>query len=217
MIASRRALFARLPLALLAACRPVEAPRYTEVAPNETAFVIPLEGDSSGQAKHASEDFLNAHKVAAKRIQIPLRWTSSEHLPSDGEYIDRGRAVKVDRSPVTRQWAADDKVAKDRAIWVESADSIGFSTGFAVTAYIEESNTTRFLYSYVSTSLAQVMHSAMRARIQMTAANISAKYKMDALRERKFEIIEAIKGDVVPFFKAKGIAVTTMGMLGGFT
>ena len=34
----------------------------------------------------------------------------------------------------------------------------------------------------------------MRARIQMTAANISAKYKMDALRERKSEIIEAIKG-----------------------
>jgi hypothetical protein len=127
------------------------------------------------------------------------------------------RVVKVDRSPVTRQWAADDKFAKDRAIWVESAESIGFSTGFAVTAYIEESDTARSLYSYVSTSLAQVMDSAMRARIQMTAANISAKYKLDAPREGKSEIIEAIKGDVVRFFKAKGIAVTTIGMFSGFT
>ena len=217
MIASRRALLALLPLALLSGCRPFEAPKYNEVAPNETAFVIPLEGDSSGQAKLASEDFLNAHKVAAKRIQLPLRWNSTGRLPSDGAYIDMVRVVKVDRSPVTRQWTADDKVGKDRAIWVESADSIGCSTGFAVTAYIEEGDTARFLYSYVSTSLAQVMDSEMRARIQMTAANISAKYKMDALRERKSEIIEAIKTDVVPFFKAKGITVTTIGMFGGFT
>lgn len=211
--------------ALLTGCmKPYDAPEYVDVASNETAFVIPLEQGAAAGVKFDSEQYLESKKVAAKRIQVPHRWSQTGRFSTDGEWIDTITVLKVDRSPVTRQWenggAANrenkNTRAKDQAIWLESMDSIGFSTGFSVTAYIEEADTARFLYSYKTSALAQVMDQELRARIQAVASEVSAAYQMDDLREKKNELIDKIRTDVVPFFKAKGITITTIGQFGGF-
>ena len=55
-------------LLMLAACGPVELPIYDEVQPNESAYVIPLEGATkTNQGKFDSVSFLEEKKVAAKR------------------------------------------------------------------------------------------------------------------------------------------------------
>lgn len=204
----------------LTGCRPYEKPEYVEVKANETAYVIPLEsGDAKAGVKFDSEAYLDSKKVAQKRIQIPHRWSQTGRAWFDGDWIDTVRVVTVDRSPVTRQWSPGmDAKGKDsnNAIWLESSDSIGFSTGFSVTAHVEETDASRFLYSYKNTALSTVLDTELRARVQSLASEVSASYKMDDLRDKKNELIAKIRSDVVPFFKAKGITITTIGQFGGF-
>ena len=151
--------------------RDYDKPEFSEVDTADTAYLVPLEGDTANQAKFDSESFLDDKKVASKRVQITHRWNQTGRWPGEGEWIANVRLVKVNRSPVTREWTADAKngtAAKDQAIWVESQDSVGFSMGFTVTGYIREEDASRFLYWYPATdkdgtaSLATVMDSEIR-------------------------------------------------------
>ena len=200
--------------------RPYEKPEYKEIGSAQTAFVIPLEGDTKGQAKFDSAAYLEAHKVATKRIQIPHRWNQEGRIPADGSWINTVNIIVVDRSPITREFKGDDTgktKGKDNAIWVESADSVGFSMGWTVTAYIKEEDASQFLYMYPSGSLAGVIDTEIRARIQQSSANVAASYKLDTLRDKKGEIVKAVQEDAIPFFAKRGITITTVGMFGGMT
>jgi hypothetical protein len=122
--------------------RPYDRPEYAEIDTSETGFLIPLEGDSGVQAKFQSEEYLRALKVAAKRVQITHRWSQEGRLPNSGQWIALVRLIKVNRSPVTREWTADatsGTAAKNQAIWIESADSVGFSMGFTCTSLSRKS------------------------------------------------------------------------------
>lgn len=199
-------------------CKKYEVPEYKEVQPNQTAFVIELEGDDQSRL-NSIEDY-EAKKVSNKRIRITKRWNQTGRLWYSGDWIPTVSVITVDRSPVTREWTSEEgsgTSSKDEAIWVESSDSVGFSVGFNCTAYIEEPNASTFLYYYPSGSLASVMDTEIRSRIQQIAAEQAAKEPMDTLREKKNQIIAAIREDVIPFFRERGITITTIGMFGGFT
>jgi hypothetical protein len=204
-------------------CKPYDRPEYVEIDTSETGFLIPLEGDGAAQAKFQSEDYLKERKVATKRVQILHRWSQEGRMETDGRWIPTVRLIKVNRSPITREWTTEQTptggvVARsDRAIWIESADSVGFSMGFACTAFISEDDAARFLYWYPSGSLADVMDNEIRARIQQVAAEVAAKYSLDVLRAKKQEIADAVKKDVTTFFQGRGVTVTTIGMFGGMT
>jgi len=185
-----------------------------DIKANETAYMIPLEADASQGIKFDSEEYLEKKKVATKRIQIVKRWNQTGRMPNSGQWIPSVRVITVDRSPVTRQWQPGKQSVN--ALWLESMDSIGFSTGFSVTAFVEEDDTSKFLYMYKAESLNQVLDTEVRARIQSIAAEVGASYKMDKLREMKNELIDKIRLDVVPFFKKKGITISTIGQFGGF-
>ena len=168
--------------------RPYDRPEYAEIDTSETGFLIPLEGDSGVQAKFQSEEYLRALKVAAKRVQITHRWSQEGRLPNSGQWIPLVRLIKVNRSPVTREWTADTAsgtASKNQAIWIESADSIGFSMGFTCTSFIPEEQ--------------------------------AARYRLDVLREKKQEISDAVKKDITDFFAQRGVVITTVGMFGGMT
>src|SRR5262249_29569835 len=162
--------------------RPYDRPEYVEIDTSETGFLIPLEGDSSEQVRFQSEDYLLQHKVATKRVQITHRWSQEGRWPTDGRWIATVRLVKVNRSPVTREWVTTQTTLSsaaiqrsDKAIWIESSDSVGFSMGFTCTAFIPEEDASRFLYWYPSGSLADVMDKEVRGRIQQAAAEVAAK------------------------------------------
>jgi len=214
-----------LALLLTSGCiKPYDRPEYVEIDTSETGFLIPLEGDTTLQARFQSEDYLKQRKVAAKRVQITHRWSQEGRLPDSGRWIPMVRLVKVNRSPITREWTTAQTTTasgaiqrSDRAIWIESADSVGFSMGFTCTAFIPEDDAARFLYWYPSGSLADVMDHEVRGRIQQSAAEVAAKYPLDGLRARKQEIADAVKRDVTNFFSARGVTITTVGMFGGMT
>ena len=209
-----------VPFALGGCIRPYDRPEYAEIDTSETGFLIPLEGDSGVQAKFQSEEYLRALKVAAKRVQITHRWSQEGRLPNSGQWIPLVRLIKVNRSPVTREWTADaasGTASKNQAIWIESADSVGFSMGFTCTSFIPEEQAAKFLYWYPSGSLAHVMDTEVRARMQQIATEVAARYRLDALRERKQEISDAVRKDVIDFFAVRGVVITTVGMFGGMT
>lgn len=233
--------------------KPYDVPEFVEIQHHETGYLIPLEGaNQEGQAKFDSKEFLEENKVAIKRIQIPHRWVKTGRLPNTGKYMDTVRLVVVNRSPVTREWTADadgGTSKKDQAIWLESRDSIGFSLGFNCTAFIDEGeDTSSFLYMYPTTiadttvqdvdksvaGLAHVMDSEIRARVQMLANTIAAKYDLDDLRARKTEILAAVRNGIseekdsegnvlqerligtIEHFQTRGITITNLGQFGGF-
>ena len=201
-------------------CKPYDLPEFREIDTSETGFLIPLEGDTTNQRTFDSESYLNERKVATKRVQIPHRWVQTGRLPSSGRWIGTVRLIKVDRSPITREWTADNTSgtsARNQAIWIESKDSVGFSVGFNCTSFIKEEDTAKFLYMYRNKSLAQMMDTEIRARIQAVAAEVASRYDLDVLRARKQEIIDEVRKNVIPFFTERGISITTIGMFGGFT
>lgn len=211
-----------LAVAFVSGCKPYEEPVYEDIGNSETAYLIELEDD--GAVKYDSAEALDKKKVAARRVQIDRRWNKTGRMWNSGEYIPTVRVIKVDRAPVTREWTAETAsgtVKKDQGIWVESQDSIGFSTGFNCTAYVKEADASTFLYFYPSETtdgesrLAQVMDDEIRNKIQEVAADFSAGYDLDDLREQKQAMIAKVRDEVIPFFKDRGITVTTIGMFGG--
>lgn len=200
-------------------CKPYMVPMFEEVKNDETAFVIPLEGDTSEQAKFQSVDYLESRKVAQKRIEIPQRWVKTGRIWYTGRYYPLVRVIKVSRSPQTVLWEAnlqDGRKIGD-GIWIESADSVGFSMGFNCTAQVLEEDTSTFLYYYKGDSLQQILNTEVKARYQQVAANFAAKYILDELRSKKAELATAIEDDIVPFYKDRGITITAVGMFGGMT
>lgn len=198
--------------------KPPKVEKYEEVKNHETAFVVQLEGDQ--QVKLDSEESLAKLQVYTKRIDLPQRFKKTGRWWWQGEWIPTISVLKVDRSPVTREWTAEATQGtsiKDEGIWAESDDSVGFSTGFACTAKVMEPDAAKFLYNYPNGSLEKVMDNQIRAAIQASVAEISAKYKMDELRSKKNEIIAKVREDVIPFFSNTGITITHIGMFGGFT
>lgn len=210
----------------LAGCKPYDRPEFVEIDTSETGFLIPLEGDTGQQARFQSEEYLRQRKVAAKRVQITHRWSQQGRMPFDGAWIPTVRLVKVNRSPLTREWTPNEHRSSDsqrradlhdQAIRIESADSVGFSMGFTCTAFIAEEDSSKFLYWYPSGTLSDVMDREVRGRIQQISAEVAARYPLDQLRSKKQEISDAVKKDLTNFFLGRGITVTTVGMFGGMT
>ncbi len=198
--------------------KPYNEPKFVDVGPNQTAYVIPLSGDSSQQAKLQSVEFLEQKKVAAKRIQVPRGWVDNGYLPNSGYWQDQVMVLLVDRMPVTAEFHQDKAGTKDAdAIWIESRDSVGFSTGFSITGMIKEEDTSLFLYRYKALDLKHVIIGEIRARVQKVAASFAAQFILDDLRAKKNDMLAEIVADVVPFAAERGVTITTIGQFGGMT
>jgi hypothetical protein len=203
----------------LTGCKRYDEPEYETVETSETAFVVPLEGDGLKQQKFNSAEALEKLKISAKRIQVPHRWKKTGYMWTSGEWIGTVRVVKVDRQPITRTWTAESETGSrqsDDAIWAESKDSVGFSTGFVVSAMIKEVDAARFLYRYPTGSLANAMDYEVRGRTQMVFSDFAAGFNMSELRNQKVQIAVAVREDIIPFFADWGITITSVGLTGGF-
>ncbi|MCI0684240.1 MAG: hypothetical protein L0Y71_19190 [Gemmataceae bacterium] len=209
-----------IPSTIIAALfvKPYDVPEFVEIDSSESAFLIPLEGDTTNQATFHSVKFLEEKKIAAKRVQIAHRWNRTGFMPANGKWIATVRVIKVDRRPITREWTkshGSGTSSKDEAIAAESKDSVNFSIGVSCTAHIPEEMAAAFLYSYPSKSLADMMDMEVRARIHQIIAEQAGTYNLFELPAKKNDVMKAVWDDVIPFFKQKGIEITTLAMLGG--
>lgn len=125
-----------------------------EIGENQTAFVVPLEGDTKGgQKKFMSIEYLNAPevKVATKRITIPTRKLHTGRMWWEYKWIETVKLIVVDRTPVTRVWTSGKETgtsATNQAFCVESRESVDFCAGATAMATIPEADAALYLYHY---------------------------------------------------------------------
>ena len=197
----------------LAGCgfvKPYDKPEFVEIKPNQTAFVIPLEGATSDQGKFDSEKFLQDAQVASKRIQVPHKWVKTGKWRGSGQYMDTVRVIVVDRYPETREWSD-----KGKGSFVgESKDSIKFKQGISATAQILEGDTAKFLYQYSGKPLQKVMDTEIRNKIGSVLLEKYGTMDIDKIRGSKDKIIDEVRKEVEPYFKKRGITLSNIGYIG---
>lgn len=204
-------------LTLSGCIKPYEEPVFVEIQPNQTAFVIPLEGRTSDQGQFQSLEFLEENQVATKRIQIPRTWYKTGRLPGSGEYKEDARVIVVDRFPETREWLNDTtRGTSDKAEGFvgESKDSIKFLVGVSATASIEEKDAATFLYKYNGKTLQEVMDFEIRNKIGTTLLEKYGSMSMEDIRGNKEEVIKHVRDVATPYFKEVGITLSNIGYVG---
>ena len=220
----------------ITACGPADVhtdanPKYRDILPNETAFVIPLEGKAlEGQGKFGSAEFLKSKKVATKRIHIPRTKLSTGRMPWSFKYIPSVKIITVNRAPIVMEWENE-----HNCISVESRDSIGFCIGITVGAEVLEEDTAQFLYSFPSGSLSQTLNAAVKTQATEKLSNKFATYDLEGsptvlnkagktvtkavpgARQQKGVVVAETKEELYNYFKAKGVTLTSFGLVGGLS
>lgn len=199
--------------------RPYDKPEFVTIEPHQTAFLIPLIGDTTNQASFESEEMLMQAKVAAKEIQIPHRWVQTGRMHWWGEWRATMALIIVDRSPVTREWSSTKDIgtsAVNQAIYAESSESIGFSAGMNCSAQIySENDAVKFLYCYNNKPLSEIMDTEIRARVESKFVEECASRTLNDILVEKEQIMADVRNDVVTYFAERGITITVLGMKDG--
>lgn len=203
-----------------AGCRkPYDTPEFVTIEASQTAFMIPLVGDTSDQGAFESEELLLQAKVATKEIQIPHRWVQTGRQSWQGEYRASATLIIVERKPVSRSWESGDSAAtsSNKAIFGETSDNIGIYVGMNCTAMIEEKDAAKFLYRYNNTPLETIIDTDIKKLVEDRFNIETAKYTSTELGAKKGEIMEAVKEYVVTYFKEYGITITVLGLKEGIS
>lgn len=210
-------------LTISAGCyRPFEPVSLEVINPNEEAFLLPYVGDAKKQTSSDNEQYLKSNMVYTKQVKIPQQWVPRgyEYLGPDGKWQPAAVLVKVDKSPVTREWTADPNSGtsnKNEAIWVMTSDQVEFSTGWTITARIEtRDDAVKFLHNYPNGSLTKVLDSEVRSKLQAVFGLEVTDLPMETLRKAATPHIQTTVGSVTQFFKVRGISITNLGISGGF-
>ena len=204
-------------------CRkPFKPIKLEVVESHEVAFLIPYLQDGKTQQSTTNESFFKEKLVFTQQVEIPQQWVQKgyEYLNYNGEWRDAAILIKVDTQPVTREWTADPNSGtsdKNEAIWVMTSDQVEFSTGWNITARIQDRDeAVKFLANYPNGSLQKVLDQEVHAKLQTTFALAVTDLPMETLRKAATPVIEKVCKDVIDFFAPRGIAITNLGITGGF-
>ena len=212
-------LLAMTSMCFVGCIKPYDKPEFVTIEPSQTAFLVPLIGDSSNQASFESEEMLLQAKVATKEIQIPHRWVQTGRRHWQGEYRATATLIVVERKPVSRSWESGDSTATsaNKAIFGETADAIGIYVGMNCTAMIEEKDAAKFLYRYNNTPLETIIDTDIKKMVEDEFNRATSQYKSTELHTNKATIIESVKSNVTEYFKNYGITITVLGIKEGFS
>lgn len=198
---------------------PAKVEQFVEIKPSETAYMIPLEGASNaGQAKFESVEFLNAKKVAAKRVSLPLRVRSTGRAWWSYEYIATAMVIKVDRAPVTREWTPSARTGTnqgDQSFHMQSLDSIPFHIGATITASVVEDDASNFLYHYRADTVAHVVDTNVRSFILGELSGMFAGVDLATGMVEKNNYFTKATEDAKKYFKTRGLTIDYFGISGG--
>ena len=203
----------------LTGCRkPYDKPEFVTIEASQTAFLIPLVGDTSDQGAFESEELLLEAKVATKEIQIPHRWVQTGRQNWNGEWRPSATLIVVERKPVSRSWNSGTSTdTSTSAIFGETSDAIGIYVGMNCTAMIEEKDAAKFLYRYNNTPLETIIDTDIKKMVEDRFNLETAKYTSTELSSKKGEIMEAVKAYVIDYFADYGITITVLGMKEGIS
>lgn len=193
--------------------KPYNKPQFETIQANQTAFLIPLVGDSSNQGVFESEALLAETKVATKEVQIPKRWVQTGRMNWKGEWRPSARLITVDRSPVTREWTneanGNGTSANNEAVTAKTKDGIKVILNINSTASIEEENATKYLYYYNTRPLENAMDTEIKTMVHSRLIEEVGKVNLSDLKAD--EVMNAVEKEVKEYFLDRGITITALG------
>jgi hypothetical protein len=205
---------------LFTGCKPVKVLDVKEIAPNQTVWVIPLDGSTQAdQAKFNSVDYLNQNKIAKKRIMIDKVERKIGRFYWEIEWIPAVRVITVDRSLVTREWTDDDKSGTsvaDQGIPVNTKDNIGLTIGITITVSIDEENASTYLYYHGERTLAEVTDQNIRSFVITVLSRHVSSLNLSEFQNTQAQIYGDLSKEVTTEFKSKGITVQYVGNAKGW-
>lgn len=193
--------------------KPYNTPEFVTIEANQTAFLIPLIGDTSEQGVFESEELLAKTKIATKEIQIPKRWVQTGKASYRGEWKPSAKLITVDRSPITREWTADisdGTNASNQGVTAKTKDGIKITLNVNATAQIEEKMATKYLYFYNTNALSNVMDTEIKTMAHSRLIEEVAKYNLNDLDVEN--IVKTVREEVQQYFLERGITVTALGL-----
>ena len=202
--------------------RPFQPVKLEVIQPNEEAFLLPFTENIERQTSTHTEDYLRKSLVHTQQVKIPQQWVPKgyEYSGANGEWRDAAILVRVDKTPVTREWTADPNSgtsSKNEAIWVMTSDQVEFSTGWTCTARVAtRDDAVKFLHNYPNGALTQVMDHEIRAKIQSEFGLEVTDLPMQELRLKATPHIKRVVDTIITFFAERGITITNLGISGGF-
>lgn len=202
----------------VAGCGPAKVPDIKEIGPNETAWVVPLVGDTQGdQTKFNSVDYLNNQKVARKRIVIDKVSRTTGRMWYDYEWIPAVRVVTVDRSLVSREWV-DNLATPDQneGISVNTRDNISLTVGLTVTATIEEKGASTYLYYHGDKPLKQVIDENIRNFAIAELNRQVSSLTLTQFQTNQTVIYQKLFEDAKAAFAERGISIEYLGNAKGW-
>ena len=199
--------------------KPYDKPEFVTIEPSQTAFLIPLVGDTTAQASFESEEMLLNAKVPTKEIQIPHHWVQTGRKSWKGEWRPSATLIVVERKPVSRSWESGDSAAAsaNKAIFGETSDAIGIYVGMNCSAQIEEADAAKFLYRYNNTPLETVIDTDIKKMVEDEFNMACGKYTSGELHANKTKIMDTVKKNVTEYFKEYGITITVLGLKEGIS
>lgn len=199
--------------------RPYDKPEFQRIEASQTAFLIPLIGDSAEQASFQSEELLEQAMVATKEVEIPHRWVQTGRKDWQGEWRDSAALIVVERKPVSRKWESGDPSAPstNKAIFGETSDAIGVYVAMNCTAQIEEADAAKFLYRYNNTPLETIIDTDIKKMVEDEFNLLTGKLSSTELHAHKEEIITTLKKNVTGYFKEYGVTITVLGFAEGIS
>ncbi len=205
------------------------------ILPNESAFWIPETGANRGnQSRLNSEAYLAQNEIAAKRFNIPHAKLPNSAWLGDF-YVPTGRLIILDRTPYTREWVKDamrGTSKRDESFHMQTRDGMNSTVGLAVGASIDPGNAPGFLYRfgvnaprgertdpkviftsvYYGRSLAQIMDTVVRNKVQQLLSAQYSKLTFDEANEKLPEIITLVEKDLKNWAKTIGITIDFLGL-----
>lgn len=205
----------------MVACGPPKLEQIEEVEGNETAFVIPMEAGTDKQKQFESVEFLESKKVAVKRVSLNLRKQKTGRMYFSYKWIPTERVIRVNRSPVTREWIMPDSQnrsstkSNSASIEVESRDSIGFAVGINITAHVDEKDTAKYLYYHPAKALAEVIDSNIRGYVTMKLSEKFGALDLEECKQQKNQVLAETRDETIEHFTNYGITISALGLSEG--
>ena len=216
---------------LLSACKPYQGTLVVQIAPNQTAFLLPAQGDTSDQVKFDSVSYLEEKQVAAKVVEISYREHKTGRAYWDIDFIPNQILVIVDRNVESRQWTYSDSTGGgNQAIPLESLESIGFYHGVEINALIEEADAAKFLYYWggagttsdatmtgvqLTVGLDDVLDTFVRTWVAGELYSEFKQYTLDQCQIEASNIFDRVEDRAVENFEQYGITIVSLGGMEG--
>ena len=198
---------------------PPKVERIEQFDTNEEAFLVPLEGDLNSQA-HMGEGVQGFEKqrVETQMVSLQQRTFATGRLWSSYKWVPTQRLVKIDTSPVTRDWTESSNTGtstKNQAIEIESIDSIGLALPANITCVIRRGQGAKARYNVAGQSLEEIVDGQVHGYFQAKAAEKFGIMPLAEVNSKMASVGDEILDEARVFFQERGVWIESFSWKGG--